>query len=64
MELTPEQLDFFIQFIHPDRIHAGLPGADDEMVAHLFGVSVDHYRHLRSAYEGRARGVAEELLKD
>lgn len=64
MELAPELIDFYVQFIHPDKILGGLPGSDDEMVAHLFGISVESYRHLQMAYTRRARTAAEDLLKD
>lgn len=64
MQLSPAQLDFFVQFIHPDKIHAGLPGADDEGVAHLLGISTERYLDMRAAFEGRAQGAAEQLLRD
>jgi lysophospholipase L1-like esterase len=68
--LDPQQLDFIIQFIHPEKTCAGLPGMsanpedNDKLVAPILGLDVPTYRRLKQAFADRARGAAQELLKD
>jgi lysophospholipase L1-like esterase len=63
-QLTPEQLDFLIQFVHPEKTLADLPGAGDADFAALFGLDADAYRGWKEAFASRARQAAEELLAD
>jgi acyl-CoA thioesterase-1 len=62
--LDDDLLEFLIQFIHPDKILGRMPGSDDEMVAHLFGISVERYHELRATYALQAQRAAEDLLVD
>ena len=63
-QLPPEQLDFLIQFIHPEKSLASMPGIGATEFAALFELSSEEYRDLRAAFTNRARQAAEELLAD
>ena len=53
-----------IEFIHPEKVFFYLPGFDEEAVAQLYGLDVEHYRAIRSHFDTVAREAAEELLAD
>lgn len=63
-QLPPEQLDFLIQFIHPEKSLASMPGIGATEFAALFELSPEEYRQRREAFANRARQTAEELLAD
>jgi len=63
-QLPPEQLDFLIQFIHPEKSLVSMPGVGATEFAALFELSPEEYRDRRSAFTNRARQTAEELFDD
>ena len=62
--LTPEQMAYLLQFQHPSKILAQMPGMDEATVAHILNVAIDAYRQVRSGFVAQAREVAAELLAD
>ena len=62
--LTREQLDFLIQFLHPEKTLANLPGVAGTDFSALFGLDAEAYRDWRANFGSRARQAAEELLAD
>ena len=64
-ELTGDQMLYLVQFTHPEKTLAVLPGADDEdTLAALFGMDTAAYREVRHAFQRNAREAAEVLLAD
>jgi acyl-CoA thioesterase-1 len=61
---TPDQLVRTIQFHHPEKVLAGMPGIDDKVVAAILGTDVDMYRKIRAEFAERARKSASDLLND
>jgi acyl-CoA thioesterase I len=61
----PEELAFFVQFIHFDKFFAGFGVVLDEVQqAGLYGIDVETYRTIRDQFAANARQAAEELLAD
>lgn len=61
---TREQLVHTIQFHHPEKVLAGMPGIDDKVVAAILGTDVDTYRKIRADFAEHARESARGLLAD
>mgnify|MGYP005846469011 CR=1 FL=1 len=62
---TREQLTYLIQFIHPEKTLAALPGAAQEpLLAGLFGLPLATYRQIRESFRRNARQAAVDLLDD
>jgi len=62
--LDPEVLEFMIQFRHPEKVFADLPGMDENLAAAMFGVDSKTYRDTKNMFAARAEGAADELLTD
>jgi acyl-CoA thioesterase-1 len=60
--LNSEQLAYIIQFQHPEKIFARMPGIDDATVAAIFGVDLEKYRSIKAGFAQSARRAASELL--
>jgi lysophospholipase L1-like esterase len=62
---TRDRLAYLVQFIHPAKRLAGLPGTlGDVAVAGLFGTDLTTYRELQVEFAANARRAAHELLDD
>jgi lysophospholipase L1-like esterase len=67
VELRREDLEYVIQFQHPEKMLAGLPTQPeitDAMIAPFFGVDADVYGQIRAGFAVRAREAALELLEN
>ncbi len=67
VELRRADLEYVIQFQHPEKVLAGLPTQPeitDAMIAPFFGVDADVYEQIRAGFAVRAREVALELLQN
>jgi acyl-CoA thioesterase I len=62
--LPPERLAYQIQFTHPEKILARLPGMDEHAVARGFAIPVAQLRAIRAAFAQAADAAAQELLAD
>lgn len=62
--LSREQLRYIIQFQHPDKTLAVLPGANEANVAALFGLEPDAFAAVRREFDAAAAQAAAELLQD
>ena len=60
--MTPEQINFFLQFIHPEKLLGNFPGASDQNIAPIFGLDAVQYRQIRNGFKENARVAAETLL--
>jgi len=63
-QFTADQLEFLVQFLHPDKVHRWSTTVDDRVNAAIFGVDVTEYRALRERFANRVRTAAMELLAD
>lgn len=64
-QLSPEQmLEMMLQFIHPEKVLANMPGMSEATCATIFGVDVGMYRKVRQGFAERARSAARELLDE
>jgi acyl-CoA thioesterase I len=61
MELSFEQLSYFIQFQHPEKTW---PGLRDSALAPLFEVDLPTYQQIKSTFAEHARQAAVDLLRD
>ena len=67
VELRRADLEYVIQFQHPEKVLAGLPTQPeitDAMIAPFFGVDADVYEQIRAGFAVRAREAALELLQN
>ena len=62
--LSSEQLAYVLQFQHPQKILAGMPGLNDATVAAIFGMEVEAYRRLRDRFAEGTLQAAHDLLAD
>ena len=62
--LTREQLSYLIQFFHPDKILARLPGMSETTVALTYAIDVELLREIKAQFADRARKAAAQLLAD
>lgn len=63
-ELSQDQFEFILQFIHAEKILGMLPVVNDTTVAALFGITAAEYRAVRDKISDRARTAARELLSE
>jgi acyl-CoA thioesterase-1 len=66
-ELTRADLEYVIQFQHPEKMLAKLPTQPeitDAMLAPFFGLDTDVYAEIKAGFAGRARSGAHELLEN
>ncbi len=63
-QLSFEQQAYILQFQHPDKLLAGLPGVNDSAVAALFGIELSLYQRIKDHFAENVRGAATELLAD
>ncbi|MBA3029075.1 MAG: SGNH/GDSL hydrolase family protein [Desulfobacteraceae bacterium] len=57
-------LEFLIQFTHPEKMLADMPGMSEETCAAIFGLKVDSFRRIKQRFADRARKAAGDLLED
>lgn len=63
--LTYEQVSYLVQFIHPIKHYAGMPGQlDDAAIASLFGIDVATYHRIKLGFAENVRKASDELLTD
>lgn len=63
-ELTPEQLEYVIQFRHPEKMLVGMAGINERNVAALFDIDVAAYQRIKGQFGARAYRAAADLLAD
>jgi acyl-CoA thioesterase-1 len=63
-ELSQEQFEFILQFIHAEKVLDMFPVVNDTTVAALFGITAEEYRAVRDKISDRARYSAVELLDE
>lgn len=61
---TSEQQAYIIQFQHPEKMLAGLPGFNEPMAAELFGLQMTQYQEIVTTFSERAHQAARELLNE
>jgi lysophospholipase L1-like esterase len=62
---TPEEkFTYTLQYHHPEKILARLPGMSEETVAACYGVDIAVFRALKDEFAHNALHVAEELLRE
>lgn len=61
---TFDQIDYLIQFAHPDKILAWSTTIDAKVLAAIYGIDVTTYRAARERFALRARRAAQALLDD
>jgi acyl-CoA thioesterase I len=61
-QLSFDQQANILQFLHPEKLLAGLPGVNDAALAALFGIDVSLYQRIKDHFVANARGAAAELL--
>ena len=61
-DMTREQIEYVLQFQHPDKMLSRLPGVNDELVARMFQLDLAVLREIRQSFADAARAAAEELL--
>lgn len=62
--LPDDQLSYYIQFMHPEKMLAGLPGLSDANVAALFAIPLAEYQRIKEGFAANARRAAGELLQE
>lgn len=62
--MTPEQINFFLQFIHLEKLFGNFPGASDQNIAPIFGLDAVRYQRIRNGFKENARVAAETLLAE
>jgi lysophospholipase L1-like esterase len=62
--LKPAQQEYILQFRHPDKILAPLPGLTDASIAGLFALPVARYCEIRQPFARNAQRAAAELLTE
>ncbi|NQU09456.1 SGNH/GDSL hydrolase family protein [bacterium] len=63
-KLTASQLEYVIQFMHPEKYLAWSAGVDDRVRAAVYGISLKRYRAIRARFAVRVRRAARQLLQD
>lgn len=63
-QMTPEQISFFLQFIHLEKLFGNFPGASDQNIAPIFGLDAVRYQQIRNGFKENARVAAETLLAE
>lgn len=61
---TPEQLEYIMAFLHPEKMLAGMPGVKDVPLHVAFGIDKATYDSICRGYAQRAHAAAQELLAD
>ena len=59
-----EELSYIIQFQHPEKTLAGMPGMNDALVAMLHNIDLVTYQTIKTHFDDNARNVAMDLLSD
>ncbi|MDE0285429.1 MAG: GDSL-type esterase/lipase family protein [Gammaproteobacteria bacterium] len=62
--MTPEQISFFLQFIHLEKLFGNFPGASDQNIAPIFGLDAVRYQQIRDGFKENARVAAEAMLAE
>jgi lysophospholipase L1-like esterase len=62
--LTADQIEYLIQFAHPDKMLKWSTTVDERVLATIYGVDVTDYRASRARFASRVREAALDLLKD
>lgn len=61
-QISIDQMAYVLQFRHPEKMFADLPGVNDSAMAALFGIDLSLYQRIRADFAASARQAAEELL--
>ena len=67
VELRRADLEYVVQFQHPEKMLAGVPAQPEitaAMIAPFFGLNANVYEEIRAGFAVRAREAARELLED
>ena len=59
-----EELSYIIQFQHPEKTLAGMPGMNDALVAMLHNIDLVTYQTIKTHFDDNARNAAMDLLSD
>jgi len=59
-----EERSYIIQFQHPEKILAGMPGMSDALVAMLHNIDLVTYQTIKTHFDDNARNAAMDLLSD
>lgn len=59
-----EELSYIIQFQHPEKTLAGMPGMSDALVAMLHNIDLVTYQTIKTHFADNARNAAIDLLSD
>ena len=62
--LPRDKLLYMIQFFHPDKVFARLPGMSERTAAMAYGLELDEFKHIKDEFSRCARVAAEELLSE
>jgi lysophospholipase L1-like esterase len=64
-QLNREQIEYLVQFIHPEKRFMGFPGTlDEEAVAKLLGTDLTTYQQIKASFAANALRAAHELLTE
>ena len=67
VELRRADLEYVVQFQHPEKMLAGVPAQPEitaAMIAPFFGLNANVYEEIRAGFAVRAREAARELLEN
>ncbi len=63
--MTFDQIVYLIQFIHPDKRYAWLPGKlSNEALSAWFGIDPEAYASIRAEFDAHVQTAAQALLND
>jgi acetyl esterase/acyl-CoA thioesterase-1 len=62
-DFTADQRRYILQFRHPEKMLAQLPGVSLDLVARMEELAPDRYRGIRREFQDHARAAARELLQ-
>lgn len=63
-ECTPEQIEYYIQFLHPEKLLATFPGTISEAFPALYELDGASYERIKDKFAANVRAAADELLGD
>jgi len=62
--MTQDQLEYSLQFQHPEKVLGLMPGITDSIIAEMFKLDLDIWSQIRAVFKENARQTAVELLED
>ncbi|MDA0745607.1 MAG: GDSL-type esterase/lipase family protein [bacterium] len=64
-QLTPEQIELIVQFVHPEKAFSRFNSElDDSTISSVLGIDEAQYLSLNAKFEKNAHRAAQELLSD